>query len=416
MQEIIRMKHSQSILALAAAGVIGLASVAHAEESQVQTALASTTLSGYVDTSAIWKFGSGNNFPGTPGGTPGGRFPSRQFDGTDKQDGFNLNVVKLSLEKALDETDWAAGYKVDLLFGPDANGYNPVVANNTPITPNSELGIKQAYIALRAPIANDVYFKVGTWDTIIGYEVFESGDNWNYSRSYGYTLEPFQHTGILASYQLTEVIGLAAGVANTLQTGINRRSVRTGTAAPVEHNESHKSYMGSVTITAPKSAGFLAGSTLVGGVVDGFGGGGTSEDWINWYVGGTLATPWDNLVVGASYDYVNVPVPGTDRHANATSLYLRYKASDKLRFNNRAEYARGSNGTWWMVGPGTMAGGDTGDKNEVFANTFTVEYSLWANVMTRAEFRWDRALNGTRPFGSADRNALSLAANVIYKF
>jgi hypothetical protein len=56
-----KMKLNQWTLGLAAAGVISLASVAGAEEapSQVLTALSSTTLSGYVDTSAIYRPGTG---------------------------------------------------------------------------------------------------------------------------------------------------------------------------------------------------------------------------------------------------------------------------------------------------------------------------------------------------------------------
>ncbi|MBI3191954.1 MAG: hypothetical protein HYZ36_04750, partial [Pedosphaera parvula] len=87
---------------LVAAGVVSLGSVVQAEEasSQLLTALSSTTLSGYVDTSAIWKFGTGN-----------ASLPGRQYDGPSKMDGFNLNVVGLSLERPLDEGQWSAGYK-----------------------------------------------------------------------------------------------------------------------------------------------------------------------------------------------------------------------------------------------------------------------------------------------------------------
>src|SRR6185436_17053532 len=127
------MKLNQWTLGLAAAGVIGLASVAGAEEatSQVVTALSSTTLSGYIDTSVIWRPGTGNL---TGAGV---------FTGGAKQDGFNLNVIKLTLEKALDEGQWSAGYKVDLLFGPDAN----VFAASSSGVNTSDFGIKQAYIA-----------------------------------------------------------------------------------------------------------------------------------------------------------------------------------------------------------------------------------------------------------------------------
>src|SRR5881397_2427253 len=115
------MKFNKWTLALAAGGVVSLASVAQAEEkpmSQVMTAVSSTTLSGYVDASAIWKFGTGN-----------ANLPGRQYDGPSKQDGFNLNVVGITIAKPLTEDQWAAGYKADLLFGPDAGVFQSLIGS-----------------------------------------------------------------------------------------------------------------------------------------------------------------------------------------------------------------------------------------------------------------------------------------------
>ena len=93
------MKFNKWTVGLAAVGVVSLASAARAEEkvSTVMTALSSTTLSGYVDTSAQWNFGTGND-----------RLPAYKFGGSSKADGFNLDVIQLRIEKPLDETDWAA--------------------------------------------------------------------------------------------------------------------------------------------------------------------------------------------------------------------------------------------------------------------------------------------------------------------
>jgi hypothetical protein len=66
-------------------------------------------------------------------------------------------------------------------------------------------------VTLRAPVGNGLDFKLGVWDTIIGYEVFDAGSNPNYSRSYGYFLEPTTYTGIQASYHIAEWL-CAAGV------------------------------------------------------------------------------------------------------------------------------------------------------------------------------------------------------------
>ena len=95
------MKFNKWTVSLAALGVVSLASAAKAEEkaSSVMTALSSTTLSGYVDTSAQWNFGTGN-----------ANNPPYKFGGASKADGFNLDVIQLRLEKPLDEAEWAAGY------------------------------------------------------------------------------------------------------------------------------------------------------------------------------------------------------------------------------------------------------------------------------------------------------------------
>jgi len=152
------MTYNRWTLALVGAGIVSLPSVLMAEEkiSAINTALSSTTLSGYVDTSAQWNLGTGN-----------ANLPPYAFGGSGKADGFNLNVVKLTLEKAIDPADvWAAGYKVDLLAGPDANA----LATQSSLS-SSDFGVKQAYVALHAPVGNGLDFKVGVWDTIIGYEV-----------------------------------------------------------------------------------------------------------------------------------------------------------------------------------------------------------------------------------------------------
>src|SRR5437762_9178665 len=208
------MKYNKWTLGLAAGGVVSLASAIQAEEaqhpmSQVLTAVSSTTLSGYVDASAIWKFGTGNE-----------NLPGRAFDGGpnnlggNKLDGFNLNVVEIQLEKPLSEEQWAAGYRVQLLLGPDANGYNvsPLGGGSGA---GSDFSLKDAYVALRVPLANGIDFKVVSFTTVVGYESFESYLNPNYSRSFGWQLEPTQHTGVLGSYKITDALSLSAGVANT---------------------------------------------------------------------------------------------------------------------------------------------------------------------------------------------------------
>jgi hypothetical protein len=52
------------------------------------------------------------------------------------------------------------------------------------------------------------------------------------------------------------------------------------------------------------------------------------------------------------------------------------------------------------------------------ALTLTADYSLWANVVTRGEIRWDHNMGGDEIYHGTDRdvNAVTLAANFVYKF
>lgn len=393
-------------LALAAAGVVGLGAALQAEEAQhaVNTAVSSTTLSGYVDTSAIWKLGSGN-----------ANLPGRTFDTANKQDGFNLNSVKLSLAKPLDEGQWSAGYAADLMFGPDAQLFREY---QTGAGTGDQVAVRQAYAQLRAPVGNGLDFKVGVFDTVIGYESLDTCKNPNYSSSYGYAIEPIQHTGVLMSYNWTDWLNTYAGVANTVTSGLNERASRF---AEGPSDESEKTYMGGFTLTAPESMGFMKGATLSGGVVNGLNGPAYATDkrLTQWYVGVSSPTPWEKLSVGAAYDYRANGQPalvGTS-YANAVACYLSYQATEKLKLNNRFEYASGTAGTWGSLNPNSS-------NEEFIANTFTLDYSLWANVLTRAEFRWDHDLTGNPGafggFGGStdelDSNSFTLAFNVVYMF
>ena len=74
----------------------------------------------------------------------------------------------------------------------------------------------QAYIALRTPVGNGIDWKVGVFDSPSATN--PAADRYpNYTRSYGYSIEPTKLTGILATYKVNDVITAQAGIANTLE-------------------------------------------------------------------------------------------------------------------------------------------------------------------------------------------------------
>lgn len=379
------MKLNKWTLGLVAAGLVSLS--VNAEEKAVTTplltALSSTTVSGYVDTSAHWNPGTGNANPAPYAFNAG------------KQDGFNLNAVGIVLEKPLEEGQWSAGYKADLMLGPDAAVATPGAG-----------AIKQAYVVLRAPVGNGLDFQIGRWDTILGYEATENYKNPNYTHSYAYTITPTEHEGILASYHVSDLLTVKGGVANTANTAgfINARN-GNGT-------ESQKAYLAGLTLTAPDSSGFLKGSVLNIAAIHGatsFGGAQVTDISVN----GSLATPLEGLRIGATYDELfDTGLP----HTWVAGLYASFRPApeSKLSFHARGEYYHGAGGLLTAVAPA---------KAHIWALTGTLQYDLWQNVISRLEVRWDRSDSGKIFGGNASslgaptkRNDITVAANIIYKF
>lgn len=373
------MKFNKWTVALAAIGVVSLTSAARADDtpktSQIQTALSNTTLSGYVDTSVVWNTGPNSD---ETGGTI--HLPATTSSGGQVQDGFHLNVVDLVLDKPEDESPWASGYHIEFQLGPDS-------------TPGG--GITQAYLTLRTPVGNGIDWKIGVWDTIVGYESLNDPANPNYTRSYAYGLEPTTHTGILGTYKVNDMVTVQAGIADSgNNSGVNDFAAR----------ESQKAYMGDVSLTAPDSWGWVKGGTLYVGVInsdDTVGGAGAT--WL--YVGSTMPTPLAALKVGGSFDYVDyhdsgAGNPGDDNRWDV-ALYSTYQASDKLSLNFRGEYLN-------------QSGIGASNAEEL---TATAQYNLWANVLSRAEIRWDHnEVDGGYGATGGNNNNFMLAVNLIYQF
>jgi hypothetical protein len=366
-------------------------------------------------------------------GTGNANLPPYKFGGAGKADGFNLDVVQLRIEKPLDEGDWAAGYRADFWFGPDAKTLGTDsylgIANLA-----SDFAIRQAYVTLRAPVGRGLDFKVGVFDSILGYESVEAGNNPNFTRSYGHSIEPQTHTGILTSYRFCDAFSASFGVADTMGPSINSRAFPTpipvmGLNLPLGGNqaESYKTYMGSIALTAPDSWGFMSGSTLYGGVASGFSGSGINvpagglqgANRASYYVGATVATPVTGLRMGASWDYLDPR--GGDIYGMSIAGYLSYQATEKLSFHARGEYFKDKGGVLFQSA-----------RAEVLALTGTIQYDLWKNVISRLEVRWDHSLTDTALFGGSatapgllglpvgsvpnQDNAVLIAANIIYKF
>ncbi len=206
--------------------------------------------------------------------------------------------------------------------------------------------------------------------------------------------------GAIGSYKIIDGVSVQAGIAN-----------RGNTFAGFPFNTgqgsvglSSKDFIAALTLTAPDSWGWAKGSTLNAGTFQGFDNGAVN----NYSVNATLATPVTGLKVGVAYDTAqNLTGNGLDQ-ISIYGAYVTYQATDKLSFNGRGEYV------------------DT-DGHNIQEVTATVEYDLWANVVSRLEFRWDHTEHGVaynnggyaydyEGYPPSDENAFLFALNLVYKF
>ena len=417
------MKFNKWTTGLAAVGVVSLASAARADEtpmSQVQTALSKTTLSGYVDTSAMWNTGTQDGAPHTsPAGVHHGGYLPPYTPGGTHGDGFNLNAVDIALDKAMDESPWASGYHVETMFGQDSVGESFSGSGSS-----TSATIRQAYLALRTPVGNSgIDWKFGLWDSPIGYESSSSPLDPNFTRSYGWFIEPTTFTGVLSTYKVNDVVSFSAGVANANQGNATDGQYPTpsGQANPYE---TQKAYLGSVALTAPDTWGWMKGATLSAGIINADFGSAPSGSGATWlYVGGVIPTPNEKLKFGAALDYKDYHDATANNAGNnendsiwVAGAYVNYQATDKLSFNVRGE-------NYGATAAGSSAGVPAEGHN-VQELTGTVQYQLWENVLSRLEVRWDHApgkawdnsSSGSWPYGPVHKNEVLLALNLSYQF
>ena len=355
------MKMNKWTVGLAAAGVVSLASTAQAEENSVLTALSSTVISGSVEASYVGGFSNNNNMHG---------------DGA-----FEANGASLEIGSPLGEGDYSASYNVGLLFGNRAQAFA-----------GEDQTLKTANIGMNLPFGNGVDLTLGLFDTTVGYEVEASASNPNVMRSYGYAQEPLTHTGLLAATEITEGLSVSLAIVD----GFDDNVALTGDSSG--HDDF--GYVLGAELTVPDSLGFLGGSSLYVGYVDGKDAGnfglfptGAADADGNpiqapnvenelLYIGASVNTPIEGVAIGVAYDDRQW---GNHFDSDSVALYATYSLSEDASLSVRYD-----NGTIDPVGAGE-------DSAENLA--LTLDYSIWENVKTRFELGWE---SGAGAIGTAN--------------
>lgn len=417
----------------------------------VETAQKGITLSGYVDTSYTYQFaGAGQYGPATtnPGSGPGNSQNfGRQFDQSNNT--FNVNAVKIALEKALpDKNEWAAGFRIDTIYGSDAaylgdTAFNGNTLKGTGTINDSGLAIEQALVKFRIPIGNGLDIYAGKFVTFLGYEVIESPANLNFSRGLLFTnLIPLTNTGVYADYKFNSTVEAKIGVVDGWNNSTSPSVGNGNVAGTNDSNGFGKAITGQLTINAPGGNANITQSFIYSpegepGVVGQDNGPLAVYDiWGNW---NPTFVKNSALLLGFNVDFgyngasgypappsTNTSGPGGTEGPGATdsntfygvALYAQYKFTKVFSLAGRAEYIHSDASYNPKFGAGGVTGangGFTPGAQDDFAYTLTASFNMWDNLLTRIEYRIDDLSGNTTGTGHTSiQNEISL--NAVYSF
>lgn len=327
---------------------------------------------------------------------------------TDKaSDTFSMNAAKLWFEKAADP-EGGAGFRIDMMMGSDVPYYfNNLTRDNTSSSTNA-FAFEQAYVQFVAPLPlwagskvlpQAVDIRAGRMVTLAGNEVIEGPFNWNISRSvsFGYAI-PFTHTGLRATYALFDgFLTVTNGINNGWDVDIDNNSYKTLENAisfsPLKDVKwTTATYFGPENNTASGGKRFLVTNVL----------------------------GWDataKLSFAGEFDLGNQPRVDTamdDVFHTAQwfdyAAYAKYRFTDKLAAAYRFELFNDSRRYRNWTGDGTA--GAARD----LANTLTLEYKLYENMIARAEYRIDYAHAGDGSVFNGNHQQNTLGGQLIYLF
>jgi hypothetical protein len=336
-------------------------------------------IDGYLDMAYTHLSGTGFFTSGTA---------NRVFD--TERNAFMLNQAAINIGKQPKE---GVGGFVNLTLGSDADVIAPFNANPGA---TQKFDITQAFVQYATGPLKVI---AGKFVTSAGAEVISSPNNVNYSRSilFGYAI-PFTHTGVRATYALSDTFSVIGGVNNgwdnmketnaqkTFELGISGTPTKDVTITMMDHIGTER--VGGLTLAGPE-------------------GGRNLFDLV-----ATFAAT-DKLSFTLNYD--------DGRQKNASTVAPSGNATAK--WSGVAAYVTYQPSSMWRL---SVRGEDFNDKDGYRTGvvqkwkeaTFTLAYLPSKSMELRGEIRDDRSnvASFMRTDGSASKSQNSFALQALYKF
>jgi len=190
--------------ALALMLVVACSSMVSAQDSAKNTS-ASVDISGFVDSYYSLNFAN-----------PSSRVNRlRNFDIAENT--INLSLAEVVFQKKASPV----GFRLDVDYGTANDVVQGGVASTTSI-------VQQAYLTFIVPVGSGLTIDAGKFVTHMGYEVIESKDNWNYSRSLLFAWAiPYYHAGVRFGYTFSSTFSATVHIVNGWNSVIDNNGAKS---------------------------------------------------------------------------------------------------------------------------------------------------------------------------------------------
>jgi hypothetical protein len=319
----------------------------------------------------------------------GAGFSDRVFDG--QQNSFALNQFGLTVAKQPKE---GFGGLVNLTVGRDAQVIHSVPEATG--AGSSMFDVTQAFLQYAGGPLTVI---AGKFTTLHGTEVIASTGNTNISRSILFGAVPFTHTGVRATWAVTDAVSLIAGVNNGWDQLTDANKGKTAelgvTLNPIKP----------LSITVSGYSGQEPTSATTSG----------SRSSLNAVASYTIIDPLSVGLEVLSVSQDNAGGTTTKAKYNGVAGYVTYMFTPKLRGVLRLESFDDKNGFHFgATVPAAFATSDTKYKEL----TATVSFLASDSFEARAEVRRDQGNNPvfSDSTGATSKNMTSAALQGLYKF
>lgn len=353
---------------------------------------------------------------------------------------FMVHLAQIMLERPADASGGLlerAGFRARLNFGLDSR-VTRARTNFQTGTSNDELDFQEVYAEYILPIGNGLKAQFGKINTLIGYEVINSFENANFSRSFMFGLgQAFTTTGLRFTYTFNPMLTAAFGVVNGWDNVDDNNKGKTieYLVALTPHEKFGVSWYGSY---GPEQANRTFGDPTQGGSAPG---NPSAKRFANGLI--IIVKPTDKDTVVLEPYYVNEasnpakaanPSLKSNARWNGLAGYLIHDFTDQWSFRFRGEIFEDAGGSRTCGGTFNNAGGTNTcfattntvpgavlpgipTSQTLWENTYTVQYKPVPSLITRLEFRYDKSDKNVFLYGSkAVNNQETLSFEVIYLF